>query len=354
MTESAHVAEYMKIRRYVLSLAVKAREKSVQIPTTMELSRKFGVSRQTVGKAMKELTRDGYIIGRPGIGSFTNPKRIEGSQSACALSIPTIGIVISDGMLIHLDEYQAKTLSAVLKLLPEMPAYVRLLNLSSSNAEIICKDLENEKLDGLFWIGARRSHEPVIRELSARRFPLVVNSVYDSGFADRVEFDFEQAGYDCAALLMKQNKTGIVFLGDTPPWNIPAVGIRRAFREAGVPLNEKLFLPRSGETLTQFRSLLNFGYPVDAVYNPIFLYTEIRDILRETESDCSLIANQLAVSHDPAFHGMVLHLDFERLAAEMVRLLKARLAHPAASPEKVLIPIECTILEQKKQEGGLL
>ena len=44
MTESPQIAEYMKIRRYVLSLALKNREKSVQIPTTMELSRKFGVS----------------------------------------------------------------------------------------------------------------------------------------------------------------------------------------------------------------------------------------------------------------------------------------------------------------------
>ena len=46
MAESAQIAEYMKIRRYVLSLALKAKEKSVQIPTTVELSRKFGVSRQ--------------------------------------------------------------------------------------------------------------------------------------------------------------------------------------------------------------------------------------------------------------------------------------------------------------------
>ena len=131
----------------------------------MEQSRKFGVSRQTVGKAMKELTRDGFIIGKPGIGSFTNPKRIETSQTPCGMKVPTIGIILSDGMLLHLDEYHAKNLSAALKILPEMPAFIRLLNLSSSDPEIILKDLENEQMDALLWIAPRQFHEPVIREL---------------------------------------------------------------------------------------------------------------------------------------------------------------------------------------------
>ena len=349
MTESPQIAEYMKIRRYVLSLALKNREKSVQIPTTMELSRKFGVSRQTVGKAMKELTRDGYIIGKPGIGSFTNPKRIEGSRTACQFKIPTIGIVVSDGMLIHLDEYHAKNLSSVLKILPELPAYVRLLNLSSSNPEIILKDLRNEQLDGLLWIGPRPYHAPVIQELLSSRFPLVVHTVYSFENASTVELDFEQAGYDCARLLIEEKKTGIVFLGDTLPWNLPAAGIRRAFREAGIPLNEKLFLPRNGEMLNQFRSLLHFGFPVDAVYNPIFLYTEIREILDEMSSDCPLIASQFAVSHDPAFHGIVLSLDFDLLVREEMRILRSLLADPEIPPETIRIPVPCSIQKRKKQ-----
>ncbi len=63
--EKSPVAEYMKIRRYMLNFVEQAGEKSVQAPTILELSRKFGVSRPTVSKAMKMLTDDGYIIGRP-------------------------------------------------------------------------------------------------------------------------------------------------------------------------------------------------------------------------------------------------------------------------------------------------
>ncbi len=345
MAESAQVAEYMKIRRYVLSLALKAKDKSVQIPTTIELSKKFGVSRQTVGKAMRQLTQDGFIIGKPGIGSFTNPKRIE--TTPCTGKLPTIGVIISDGMLTHLDEYHAKNLSAILKIIPEIPSHIRLLNLTSSNPDIILKDLLNEQLDGLIWINPRTFHEPVVRQLRDRHFPLVLHTGNAPDGTNSVEFDFVQAGSECARLLLGENRTGIVFLGDTPPWNAPADGIRKTFREAGVPLNEKLFLPRTSELLDQFRTLLKFGFPIQAVYNAVYLYTEVRDLLNEfnvrVPQDCILIESNLAAAHDPDFHGIALSPDFERLAREEQRILRNLLENPSAPPETVHIPIVCSI-----------
>ena len=121
------------------------------------------------------------------------------------------------------------------------------------------------------------------------------------------------------------------------------------YMRAQAGLNEKLFLPRNGEMLNQFRSLLHFGFPVDAVYNPIFLYTEIRDILDEMSFDCSLIGSQLAAAHDPAFHGIVLSLDFDSLAREEMRILRSLLANPEMPPEIIRIPIPCSIQERKKQ-----
>ena len=48
-------SEYIKIRRYVMNPNLHAGKVPVQIPTINELSEKFGVSRPTVSKAMKEL-----------------------------------------------------------------------------------------------------------------------------------------------------------------------------------------------------------------------------------------------------------------------------------------------------------
>ena len=56
-------AEYMKIRRYVLNMVTKAGNEPVQLPTALELSKQFGVCRQTVGKALKQLVEDRFVIG---------------------------------------------------------------------------------------------------------------------------------------------------------------------------------------------------------------------------------------------------------------------------------------------------
>ena len=50
------VAEYQKIRRYVMNLILRSGGKSVQIPTIQELSEKFGVSRTTVSSFIALLT----------------------------------------------------------------------------------------------------------------------------------------------------------------------------------------------------------------------------------------------------------------------------------------------------------
>ena len=64
-TGKSAVAEYMKIRRHILNLTAKAGNESVQLPTALELSKQFGVCRQTVGKALKQLAEDHYVIGKP-------------------------------------------------------------------------------------------------------------------------------------------------------------------------------------------------------------------------------------------------------------------------------------------------
>ena len=108
--EKSPVAEYMKIRRYMLNFVEQAGEKSVQAPTILELSRKFGVSRPTVSKAMKMLTDDGYIIGRPGLGAFTNPAKINRLQ---VTKYKNVALIVGDGMMVHFEPYNLELLGRI-------------------------------------------------------------------------------------------------------------------------------------------------------------------------------------------------------------------------------------------------
>jgi len=119
-------SEYMRIRRYVMNLILRADGEAAQIPTIQELSAKFGVSRPTVSKAMKELTSEGYIIGKRGIGTFTNPAKR--AMVAIGKKIPVVGIMISDGLNVHLDKYIGCALAEILKQVVFVPAIAMIGN----------------------------------------------------------------------------------------------------------------------------------------------------------------------------------------------------------------------------------
>ena len=149
--ENSPISEYMRIRRHVLTLIYRNEGKSVQLPTILELSKLFNVSAPTVSKAMKALTDDGYVIGRRGIGSFTNPNLKNGLSSPLEKRLPIVGILFGDGMPVHFNAYMARILSKLLEETTMLPAIVHQISLSSGNADTICKEIRNEQLDGLIW-----------------------------------------------------------------------------------------------------------------------------------------------------------------------------------------------------------
>ena len=69
------VSGYIRIRRYILTLVQKAEGQPLPLPSIRELSELFNVSTPTVSRAMKELTAEGLVIGKRGIGAFVNPAK---------------------------------------------------------------------------------------------------------------------------------------------------------------------------------------------------------------------------------------------------------------------------------------
>ena len=68
--------ETLKIRHYVVGELYHAGERSVQIMSSRNLAKQFGMARSTVSIALKELIEQGYLIPVRGKGNFTNPRKI--------------------------------------------------------------------------------------------------------------------------------------------------------------------------------------------------------------------------------------------------------------------------------------
>ncbi len=296
MQKKVSSAEYMKIRRYVLNRIYRANNKMIQLPTAQELATQFGCSRPTVSKAMKMLTDDGYVIGKPGIGSFTNPDRLGSGKGSRLHNLPIIGVIIADGMLVHYDIFFGTVLSQVLEQVINLPAILHIINLTSLEPETIARDILAEDLDGLIWQTSFPLAEGIVSRLRKADLPVVVLGDCAEPDADTFFFDADALGREMAELLLARKRKNVVLLADREPWNLFKHSLIKTYADAGCPLNEKLFLSEQDGSLDKLREFLEIGAPIDAVINPLFPPAEILDIftsqgLNHTK-DYTLINNE--------------------------------------------------------------
>ncbi|MBI4979463.1 MAG: GntR family transcriptional regulator [Spirochaetes bacterium] len=318
-------SEYMKIRRYMFNLIQKSDGEMVQVPTILELAAKFNVSRPTVSKALKALTEEGYIIGKPGIGSFTNPARTAAAFSLKHL--PVVGIIIADGMLVHYEQFLAGILGNLMLAIVRIPAVVHLINLTSSKPSTMVREIMNEDLDALVWYGGKPDKSGILEPLRQAGVTVVTSDNIGVS-SDDVSFDYETLGYECGKLLIAEGRRNPVFLIAAYPWDRPVAGIRKAFSEAGLPLNENLFLKNYLTAYDDLRKILSLGMPVDAIVNAASSSYELRKILAEfsvdTGSACRLIQASCSDVNTP--DDIIYDYPFDQHAAQVCSLLKSHLS----------------------------
>lgn len=339
-SESA-IAEYMRIRRYVLTLIQKADGKSVPLPSILELSELFQVSRPTVSRAMKELTEEGYVIGKRGIGSFTNPAR----SSRMLRDQPIIGLLVGDGMNVHFDQYLSRILGNLMMEVSSLPTVVHLLTLSSQKADNVYRTIRGEQLDAVVWHGMPKEFEDVRNRLVESGLPVVVSSDGAESFGSgSVRIGYRELGYECGKALIAEGRRNLVFLPAAESWKCPLPGIIRAFDEAGIALNRNLFLSDPATCLEEFRKLLALGVPVDAVFNAIYTRGEVSGILNEFQVDlndrCRLIESSLGIGDRERFRGFTFEFPFEKHAEQVASLLKTSLSGKALPEREIVIGIQ--------------
>lgn len=150
---------------------------------------------------------------------------------------------------------------------------------------------------------------------------------------------------ECGKQLLKEGRRNVVFLPDVFPWNRSFGGIRGVYREAGISLNENLFLKDSFSCLEELKRVIAYGVPVDAVCNTLFSENEVNDVLLAADpgivSRCCLVQSSLAAAPHPGFHRIIYGLPFEELIGEGVALMRLALEKKDSPGEcrKVRLPM---------------
>lgn len=339
-SRSAPVAEYMKIRQYVVNLAERAGDAQAMLPPMNELARRFGVTRMTVHKALRDLIRDQFLITRQGIGTFINPAKLN-RREVCR-DAPCLGLIVGDGKHCFYDVFYWSYLSALGQAATTRGYRVKPLNLVATTPKAMAKEVKDSFVDALAWLDCRNKLPvSVLRLLKSEGFPAVaVHSRVDG--VSHVGMDGAAHGFAVGRALLAEGRRNAVFaVADESPFlRSELAGLRRAFTEVGETFAEGFILRDFIRVREDLEDVLDSGVKVPAIFSAGPYLPEIMAALRKHEVDirdqCRLVAEPFFLERVPEFQGWVREYRFAELGELAVDMLERQLAGNCDVESKLL------------------
>ena len=254
----------LAVRLDILKMIYQAPTTSIRLPSAIQLAKKHHVSRTTVTNELKKLTDSGWIIGKPGIGSFSNPQQPLSSTFSFGKKI--VGMLYGDTWNLMNDYTDWAVFSyAGLELLPDI-GHPKTIILSSSDPEQIYLELEKSILDGMIWLFPMPEYSKTIQKLHEEGKAVV--TLYDRvPEVPCIVFDHTKIGEDLAALLMKRNIGKIVWctIEDPNPEQV-LKGFENYWKKHAGKKPEITVLDKRFDCLEKLEQLFRKGEIPDALF----------------------------------------------------------------------------------------
>lgn len=339
---SYRVAEYMKIRQYIVGLTVNSETESIMIPSMPKLGEQFGVARMTVHKALKDLVKDGFLVSKPGIGLFTNPHHL--SCSVTGKKHRCIGIIAGCGKYCFYENYIWSFFSALGAQITKHEQVVKVLTVTANSPEQIAAEIQNSLINGLAWVCPDETGKETLKLLKRRSFPVVsIQEAVDG--VDSVQWDYEKHGYDAGRRFLAENRRNVAYIA-TRGNESQLAGLRNAYEEAGIRFNERLVMNLSPNIPSEFEALLDLGVAIQAVF---LTYGEflpsimacLRQYGIDIHNQCRLLVNNACAAEIPDYVGLVRKLPYEESASWAIQQLESMMdgVLSVAQIQKIPIPI---------------
>ena len=336
-----------KIRFYIMGLIYRYGNRSVQVPSSVELAERFGVARRTARLALEGLVREGWLIGRRGLGTYTNPARAFFPDPE--LAIPLVGLIYGRGDNFYYDTPASRMFSQMGLAAAERGFNTRFLTRMCGDEEALFDEIRNSNLDGLLW--ASNWFPPPemlgrIRQLGVR----VVTIDREVPGVSGVLFFNGNALREAGTLLAREGRRRVVCFGGKAERSAAIrEGISAGF---GAECAEVLF--RQHEFRACFAETLASARPDAVVVGSMETRTVAR-VFAEHGIDplhgCRVITYESATDC-PEFPCVRLDRPYGKAARAAVEELDRLLKTPAAAPEIRRVDVELTFqnLPETKEE----
>jgi len=336
-----------KIRFYIMGLIYRYGNRSVRVPSSVELAERFGVARRTARLALEGLVREGWLIGRRGLGTYTNPARAFFSDPE--LAIPLVGLIYGKGDNFYYDTPACRMFSQMGLAAAERGFNTRFLTRMCGDEEALFDEIRNSNLDGLLW--ASNWFPPPemlgrIRQLGVR----VVTIDREVPGVSGVLFSDRNALREAGKLLAREGRRRVVSFCTRSE---PSAAIREGISAGlGGECAEVLF-PQH-----EFRGIFSETLAAEKPDAVVIGSMETRTVARvfaehgiDPVSGCRVITRESATD-GPEFPCVRLDRPYGKAARAAVEELDRLLKTPAAAPEIRRVDVELTFqnMPETKEE----
>ena len=181
--------------------------------------------------------------------------------------------------------------------------------------ERVLGSMELSSMAGMIWLGPDFAPSAAADGFArALKVPVVTVNDRREGFSC-VSMDVEQEGYEVGRRLLAEGRTSPIVVAKRRDM-LQIAGLERAFREAGVPFNDRLLVLRGAGMEERLGTMLDLLDAPQAIYAVGGMLRDIAPLLRRHKLDCGrcrLIGE--ASVWEPDFSGWVVDQDFDALAA---------------------------------------
>lgn len=256
-----------------------------KIPSEPQISKELNLSRNTIRQALKELELKGYLYRVQGKGTFVASRSAKKSNK--------IALVLYDlNYAVH--PFTGEMIKGIGEILAKDGYALEILatgDFESFNDEL----MDNSRYAG-FIVAAQQIERENIANMIVSDIPFVMAKNYIPGLKiNATLFNYEKAGYMAARhlLSLKQTKIALLNAGNTSISTEFTNGVKRAFKENAVELNENNIFNIAFEPENISRHIDNL-----AVYSGIISFddniafqiiTKLKDLGVKVPDDISVI-----------------------------------------------------------------
>jgi DNA-binding LacI/PurR family transcriptional regulator len=247
-------------------------KRGARLPSEAELVRKFGASRITVGRAVRDLQTQGFVERRAGSGSFVRAPQVSGALSF-GLLIPDLGETeifepVCQGMM-------ASPLAHTHALVWGSPSAG---SSKEDRAWQLCQQYVDRHVSGVFFAPLEFAdpradiNRRIADALDRARIPIVlldrtIAPYPQRGHHDLVGIDNRRAGYIVTDHLLRLGSRRVAFValpGAAATVDAREAGYREALYAAGAPIDRSLAHRFDPEAIEAVKAMMEEGRP-DAI-----------------------------------------------------------------------------------------